>query len=76
MIINKKYLRNINQNNKFFLIRIFLYPLYFDFNLIKSITKSHKNGEMAERLKAPVLKTGKVATPSRVRISVSPPLIF
>jgi hypothetical protein len=25
-------------------------------------------------LKAPVLKTGKVATPSRVRISVSPPL--
>jgi len=28
---------------------------------------------MAERLKAPVLKTGKVATPSRVRISVSPP---
>jgi len=24
-------------------------------------------------LKAPVLKTGKVATPSRVRISVSPP---
>ena len=30
-------------------------------------------GEMAERLKAPVLKTGKVAIPSRVRISVSPP---
>ena len=33
---------------------------------------------MAERLNAPVLKTGKVATPSRVRIPVSPPhpLIF
>tara|TARA_B100000029_G_scaffold381548_1_gene376723 strand:+ start:1064 stop:1183 length:120 start_codon:yes stop_codon:yes gene_type:complete len=33
------------------------------------------NGEMAERLKAPVLKTGKGATLSWVRIPVSPPFI-
>ena len=32
-------------------------------------------GEMAERLKAPVLKTGKGATLSWVRIPVSPPLL-
>ena len=31
-------------------------------------------GEMAERLKAPVLKTGKGATLSWVRIPVSPPI--
>ena len=31
------------------------------------------DGEVAERLNAPVLKTGKVATPSRVRIPPSPP---
>tara|TARA_B100000886_G_scaffold39515_1_gene24441 strand:+ start:1703 stop:1822 length:120 start_codon:yes stop_codon:yes gene_type:complete len=31
-------------------------------------------GEMAERLNALVLKTSKGATPSRVRIPVSPPL--
>ena len=34
------------------------------------------HGEMAERLKAPVLKTGKGATLSWVRIPVSPPLIL
>tara|TARA_Y100000748_G_scaffold245219_1_gene209567 strand:- start:181 stop:321 length:141 start_codon:yes stop_codon:yes gene_type:complete len=34
------------------------------------------HGEMAERLKAPVLKTGKGATLSWVRIPVSPPLNF
>ena len=33
-------------------------------------------GEMAERLKAPVLKTGKGATLSWVRIPVSPPLFI
>ena len=33
----------------------------------------HIYGEMAERLNAPVLKTGKDASPSRVRIPVSPP---
>ena len=32
------------------------------------------SGEMAERLNALVLKTSKGATPSRVRIPVSPPL--
>tara|TARA_A100001011_G_scaffold399436_1_gene508085 strand:+ start:27885 stop:28004 length:120 start_codon:yes stop_codon:yes gene_type:complete len=31
-------------------------------------------GEMAERLKAPVLKTGNGATHSWVRIPLSPPL--
>ncbi len=31
-------------------------------------------GEVAERLKAAVLKTVKDASPSRVRISTSPPL--
>ena len=35
--------------------------------------KHDRKGEVAERLNAPVLKTGKVATPSRVRIPVSPP---
>ena len=34
----------------------------------------HLNGEMAEWSNAPVLKTGKDASPSRVRIPVSPPL--
>ena len=34
------------------------------------------NGEMAERLKAIVLKTIKDASPSRVRISVSPPIFI
>ena len=34
----------------------------------------YKQGEMAERLNALVLKTSKGATPSRVRIPVSPPL--
>ena len=33
-------------------------------------------GEMAERLNALVLKTSKGATPSRVRIPVSPPLLL
>src|SRR6516162_10170907 len=33
----------------------------------------HENGEVAERLNAPVLKTGIGATRSRVRISPSPP---
>jgi len=32
------------------------------------------NGEVAERLNAPVLKTGVVAIPPRVRISPSPPI--
>jgi hypothetical protein len=32
-----------------------------------------KVGEVAERFKAPVLKTGVVAIPPRVRISPSPP---
>ena len=32
------------------------------------------DGEMAEWSNAPVLKTGKDASPSRVRIPVSPPL--
>ena len=32
------------------------------------------NGEVAERLNAPVLKTGKGASPSWVRIPPSPPL--
>jgi hypothetical protein len=35
---------------------------------------NNTHGEMAERLKAPVLKTGNGATHSRVRISVSPPI--
>ena len=30
------------------------------------------DGEVAERLNAPVLKTGKVATPSRVRTEAAP----
>ena len=34
----------------------------------------YEHGEMAERLNALVLKTSKGATPSRVRIPVSPPL--
>jgi hypothetical protein len=34
------------------------------------------NGGMAERLNAPVLKTGMGASPSRVRIPVPPPFIF
>jgi hypothetical protein len=34
---------------------------------------SEDNGEVAERLNAPVLKTGKASRPSRVRISPSPP---
>ena len=35
---------------------------------------THLCGEMAEWSNAPVLKTGKDASPSRVRIPVSPPL--
>ena len=35
---------------------------------------THPDGEMAEWSNAPVLKTGKDASPSRVRIPVSPPL--
>ena len=35
---------------------------------------AYEHGEMAERLNALVLKTSKGATPSRVRIPVSPPL--
>ena len=35
--------------------------------------KSIKSGEVAERLNAPVLKTGKEATPSWVQIPPSPP---
>ena len=35
---------------------------------------TYEHGEMAERLNALVLKTSKGATPSRVRIPVSPPL--
>ena len=35
---------------------------------------THLDGEMAEWSNAPVLKTGKDASPSRVRIPVSPPL--
>jgi hypothetical protein len=38
-----------------------------------AIRQRHGPGEVAERLNAPVLKTGKVATPSRVRIPPSPP---
>ena len=34
---------------------------------------THPDGEMAEWSNAPVLKTGKDASPSRVRIPVSPP---
>ena len=45
----------------------------FLLNLIILLIKT-SNGEMAERLKAPVLKTGKGATLSWVRIPVSPPL--
>ena len=48
--------------------------------LVENINYTNKNyrtiGEMAERLKAPVLKTGKGATLSWVRIPVSPPLFF
>jgi hypothetical protein len=36
-------------------------------------TKAHETGEMAERFKAPVLKTGVVAIPPWVRIPLSPP---
>ena len=36
---------------------------------------THPDGEMAEWSNAPVLKTGKDASPSRVRIPVSPPPI-
>ena len=35
--------------------------------------KYFTHGEVAEWLKAPVLKTGKVSKPSRVRIPPSPP---
>ena len=38
------------------------------------IRKSNGDGEVAERLNAPVLKTGMGASPSWVRIPPSPPL--
>ena len=47
----------------------------FLLNLIILLIKT-SNGEMAEPLKAPVLKTGKGATLSWVRIPVSPPSFF
>jgi hypothetical protein len=40
----------------------------------QQVVDSEENGEVAERLNAPVLKTGMVAIPSRVRISPSPPI--
>src|SRR6185503_16580145 len=40
----------------------------------RSCDNAARAGEVAERLNAPVLKTGKVARPSRVRISPSPPV--
>ena len=48
----------------------------FLLNLIILLIKTLTNGRMAERLKAPVLKTGKGATLSWVRIPVLPPLKF
>ena len=41
--------------------------------VVGGVQENQTIGEVAERLNAPVLKTGKVATPSRVRIPVSPP---
>ncbi len=49
---------------------------YFVVEIYKFNYKKDLFGEMAERLKAPVLKTGKGATLSWVRIPVSPPLFF
>ena len=42
---------------------------------IRQIVDLSDNGEVAERLNAPVLKTGKASRPSRVRISPSPPIV-
>ena len=47
---------------------------YFVVEIYNNNYTSSFNGEMAEWLKAPVLKTGKGATLSWVRIPVSPPL--
>ena len=44
-----------------------------DIKTLFSETHTQIDGEMAEWSNAPVLKTGKDASPSRVRIPVSPP---
>ena len=38
------------------------------------VDENIQNGEVAERLNAPVLKTGRLSRVSRVRISPSPPI--
>ena len=63
-ILKKKKINNIFDLLDYFIVELNNYNY-----------KTFAHGEMAERLKAPVLKTGKGATLSWVRIPVSPPYL-